>query len=77
MDIVATIIGACEVPGHRDWFSLGYGESRVTLRTQQVRALNLAWALNETKRLNGPVVIVGGGAAGLSVAAASPTLARR
>lgn len=58
------------IPGHPAWYTIGFGESRVTVHTQQLRALNLAWALNETGHLaDGPVVVIGGGAAGLTVAA--------
>ena len=63
-------IKAFEVPGHDAWYVIGYGEDRVTVYTQQVRALNLAWALKESGRMvQGPVVVVGGGAAGLAAAA--------
>ncbi len=66
----ASILDGFEVPGHRNWYSIGFGESRVTVFSQQVRALNLAWALRESGAVGvGPVIVIGGGAAGLSVAA--------
>lgn len=49
------------------------GRAQVTVRSQQVRAMNLAWALRD--RLNGSsVAVIGGGAAGLTFAAAAAKL---
>lgn len=66
------ILVAFRVPTRTTWYTIGYGESRVTVRSQQIRALNLAWALSTTGTLpvGAKVVVVGGGAAGLTVAAA-------
>lgn len=51
---------------------LGARERRVTIRSQQVRALNLVWALHSTGRLdNRTLAIIGGGFAGLTAAAAA------
>ncbi len=52
---------------------LGCFAERVTLYSQQVRALNLVWALLDKKivEANKEVVIVGGGVAGLTAAAAA------
>jgi tetratricopeptide (TPR) repeat protein len=60
-----------ELPSHRGVFILGCFEQRVTLYSQQVRALNLIHALFETGRLKqgSKVLVVGGGAAGLTAAA--------
>lgn len=61
---------AFRVPGYGNWYTIGFGQSKVTIRTQQIRALNLAWALHHERKItDGPVVVVGAGAAGLSVAA--------
>lgn len=64
------VLQAFQIPCHPNWYTIGYGESRVTLFTQQVRGLNLAWALSELGlSSNDSVIVIGGGAAGLSVAA--------
>lgn len=42
----------------------------VTVRKQQIRALNLVWALKENNSLTGSVAVVGGGLSGVTVAAA-------
>jgi hypothetical protein len=62
-----------EVPGFRQTFVLGSFARRVTIRSQQVRALNLIYALTKTNRV-GPsdkVLIIGAGFAGLTAAAAA------
>lgn len=68
------------VPGYKNpstdhelVYLLGCFAERVTLYSQQVRALNLVWALLDKKILevNKEVVIVGGGVAGLTAAAAA------
>ena len=59
-------------------YHLGSFEQGITIYTQQVRALNLAWAVIRTNKLpNGPravarqrIAVVGGGFAGLTFAAA-------
>jgi Pyridine nucleotide-disulphide oxidoreductase len=68
----ARVLAQCEVPGKCAWYLLGCRETRVTLYSQQVRALNLAWALRKAGKLipGTQVVVIGGGAAGLTVAAA-------
>jgi NADPH-dependent 2,4-dienoyl-CoA reductase/sulfur reductase-like enzyme len=54
-------------------FVLGVNERRVTLYSQQCRALNLIWLLHETGVLKssspGRVAVVGAGAGGLTAAA--------
>jgi hypothetical protein len=45
----------------------------VTVRSQQLRAINLAWALEETVR-NANVAVIGGGAAGITFAAIAAKL---
>ncbi len=58
------------VPEHI--YVLGSFERRVTLYSQQVRALNLVYALFEEKRLEtgSRVVVIGGGASGVTAAVA-------
>ncbi|HYI01870.1 ATP-binding protein, partial [Hyalangium sp.] len=65
------ILKQMEVPGEPGIFVLGCFERRVTLYSQQVRALNLIHALFTEKRLQtgSRVAIVGGGAAGMTAAA--------
>jgi tetratricopeptide (TPR) repeat protein len=65
------ILKHMEVPTRRGVFLLGCFERRVTLYSQQVRALNLVHALFEHKRLRpgSRLVVVGAGAGGLTVAA--------
>jgi tetratricopeptide (TPR) repeat protein len=60
-----------EVPSQPGIFILGSLERRVTLYSQQVRALNLIHALLTTERLKKGqhVAVLGGGAAGLTAAA--------
>jgi len=62
-----------QVPGEAGLYVLGCFERRVTLLSQQVRALNLVYALCETGRLleGSKLLVVGGGAAGMTVAAAA------
>jgi len=55
-------------------FVLGVNERRVTLYSQQCRALNLVWLLHETGVLEpgkGAVAVVGAGGSGLTAAAAA------
>lgn len=66
------IIEEMLVPGTRGIFFLGCFERRVTFYSQQVRALNLAHGLlaRNVVRPNGRVGIIGGGLAGVTLAAA-------
>lgn len=66
------IIAAAKVPNTNSMFVLGCLESRVTVYAQQVRALNLVDSIIERDlvRSNGRVAIIGGGAGGLTAAAA-------
>jgi FAD dependent oxidoreductase len=68
----AEIVRAMEVPDEGGVFVLGCFDKRITILSQQTRALNLAYALCETGRLayGDAVAIVGGGVAGLTCAAA-------
>ncbi len=77
------IVKAALVPGTKRVFVLGCFEQRVTVYSQQVRALNLVDAMlsQEMVRLKGGrVAIVGGGVAGMTAAVAlakaAPELAR-
>ncbi len=60
-----------KLPSREGVFILGCFEQRVTLYSQQVRALNFIHALFETGKLKqgSKVLVVGGGAAGLTAAA--------
>ena len=68
----AKIIKASHVPGTHSVFFLGCFEKRVTLYSQQVRALNLVAAILDQRKVRpaGRVAIVGGGAAGITTAVA-------
>src|SRR4051812_31616461 len=68
----AEVIAASIVPNTKSVFFLGCFEKRVTLFSQQVRALNLVDAIlhQGLVRERGNVAIIGGGAAGLTAAAA-------
>lgn len=68
----AETIEHARVPGTRSVFFLGCFERRVTVYSQQVRAINLVAAIldQDLVRPNGRVAIVGGGAAGLTAAVA-------
>jgi hypothetical protein len=70
------ILQHMEVPQQHHVYQIGCLERRVTLYSQQVRALNLVFALFDLKKLDrgSEVAVVGGGAAGLTAAVA---LARR
>ena len=67
------VVQHMEVPGDSGLYVLGCFERRVTLLSQQVRALNLVYALCETGRLQegSNLLVVGGGAAGMTVAVAA------
>lgn len=61
------VIRRCEVPGRSGLLVLGAGDSRLTLYSQQTRALNVAWAVSE--RFPGArVAVVGGGIGGVAIA---------
>ena len=68
-----TVLQHMEIPGHAGFFLLGALERRVTVLSQQVRAHNLIYALFAEQRLaaGDAVAIVGGGAAGMTAAAAA------
>jgi hypothetical protein len=59
------------VPGYPGVYLVGALERRVTVYSQQVRALNLVYSLLEEKQLEpgDDVAVIGGGAAGLTAAA--------
>ncbi|ROR21410.1 hypothetical protein EC845_2227 [Comamonas sp. BIGb0124] len=74
------IIDATLVPGTKGVFVLGSFEQRVTVYSQQVRALNLVDALlslEMVRREGGRIAIVGGGAAGMTAAVALAKAAPR
>src|SRR5689334_6768797 len=64
------------VPGEDGLYVIGCFERRITLYSQQVRALNLIWALADQGKLkNGTsVLVIGAGAAGLTAAAGAAKL---
>lgn len=66
------ILALLQVPTHPNMFVLGSFAARVTVYSQQVRALNLIDALVSTGRIRrrSSVAIVGAGAAGLTAASA-------
>ncbi|WP_437601207.1 HEAT repeat domain-containing protein [Sorangium sp. So ce590] len=68
-----TLLSHMQVPGWPAYYVLGCFERRVTVYSQQVRALNLIWSLCSEKRLaqGDSVAVVGGGAAGLMTTAAA------
>lgn len=66
------ILDRMQVPGLPYLYVLGCLESRITLYTQQVRALNLIYALNDKlKKGDATVAVIGAGAGGLMAAAAA------
>lgn len=66
-----TVLESMKVPGWTGVYALGCIDHRVTLYSQQVRALNLAAALvaRGDAHAEEPVVVIGAGAAGLTCAA--------
>jgi len=66
------IVSAACVPGTQRVFVLGCFEKRVTVYSQQIRALNLVDGIlsENLVRPNGKVAIVGGGVAGMTAAVA-------
>lgn len=79
-DAVASFLETCQVPG-KPLYIVGSFDRGVTVLSQQRRALNLVWALVESRGIptlrpgaasesRTKIAIVGGGFAGLSVAAA-------
>lgn len=62
--------------GNQNVFHLGCCSGRVTIASQQQRALNLVWSLNDLGLLEGKkVVVIGAGFAGLMFAALCKTIA--
>lgn len=71
-DATSIVLPHMRVPGERAVYVLGSFERRITLYSQQVRALNLVYALTTEGHLTAGqhVAVIGGGAAGLTAAAA-------
>jgi tetratricopeptide (TPR) repeat protein len=70
-------LGHMRVPDkeYSDCYVLGCFEKRVTVRSQQIRALNLVCALHTDDKLkSGKVLVIGGGAGGMTAAAAAARL---
>lgn len=62
--------------GNQNIFHLGCCSGRVTIASQQQRAINLVWALNELGLLEGKrILVIGAGFAGLMFAALCKTIA--
>jgi len=68
----ADIIAGARLSTHPGVYVLGFYDTRITFYSQQVRALELVHALSHEHLLpgNARVAVVGGGAAGITVAAA-------
>ncbi len=71
------LVERMKVHNRDDLFVIGAGERRITLYSQQVRALNLVywlWKRNNNRLKRKHIVVVGAGAAGLTIAAAAAQL---
>jgi tetratricopeptide (TPR) repeat protein len=67
-------LNALSVSEYPNVYFLGPFAERVSFASQQRRALNLFWALEQTKSVRGrEVAVIGGGVAGLTAAAAALT----
>ena len=66
------VVAGAEVLGHPGLYVLGCYDTRITLYSQQVRALELAYALLDRHRVSTSthVAVIGGGAGGVALAAA-------
>jgi hypothetical protein len=60
------VIDGSSVPGSPGLYVVGCYDSRITFYSQQVRALELAYALHEQQHLqpNARIAVIGGGASG-------------
>ncbi|HUA55088.1 MAG TPA: hypothetical protein VMB81_23100, partial [Candidatus Sulfotelmatobacter sp.] len=68
----AMVLQRMRVPGHEHLLILGCFERPATLFMQQVRALNLIYALSKTGLPEKPsLAVIGAGAAGVTAAAAA------
>jgi Pyridine nucleotide-disulphide oxidoreductase len=67
------LLSKMAVPGYTSTYALGLFAKRVTVRSQQVRALNLIRSLVSSGRIckGGKILVVGAGFAGLTAAAAA------
>lgn len=72
MKLENTIRRSMLAPNCKNIYALGNFASRITIYSQQIRALNLVWALHKTGKVSSSstIGIVGGGIAGLTTAAA-------
>lgn len=66
------VISGAAINGHPGAYVLGLEDTRITFFSQQVRALELAYALQREQfiRENARIAVIGGGAAGVTFAAA-------
>jgi len=67
-------INRCKVDSTFELYAIGLAENGITLFKQQVRALNLIYALKVTGRLKETLAVIGGGAAGATAALAAAYL---
>ena len=67
----ADIIAGARIAAHPGIYVLGFYDTRITFYSQQVRGLELAHALQHEHLLpaNARVAVIGGGAAGITLAA--------
>lgn len=75
-DHLKQVLELMVIPNTRGIYVLGCFGRYVTVYSQQVRALNLVWALNKTGALasNTRIAVIGGGAGGLTLAVAAARL---
>ncbi len=68
------IVQRMQVPGRPNLYVVGCFERRVTFYTQQVRALNLVYAIAGRMPRDPAVAVIGAGAAGITAAVAAALL---
>jgi hypothetical protein len=73
------VIRHMQVPSMSDLYVIGCFEKRVTIRSQQVRALNLVYSIHDKGLVSsgGKIAIMGGGAAGMTAAVGAARLGYR
>jgi HAD superfamily phosphoserine phosphatase-like hydrolase len=75
-DPIDQVLELMAVPDKHDVYVLGCFGRHITIYSQQVRALNLAYALHKTNRIGAgtQIAVIGGGAAGLTLTVAAARL---
>ncbi len=71
-DVAEQILQMCRVPDEPSVYVLGTLARTVNFRAQQIRAHNLAWALNSIEE--GEIAVIGGGVSGATFAMAAQQL---